>query len=139
MSDFSLNQASPVATYFDEVYKGNFALLGVSLFDLERIEVLRGPQGTLYGKNTTGGAINIVARKPGFDTEAYVSAGYGNYNRVEFEGAAQKGISDTLAARIAFTYTRADGWFKNLLPGRPDMNAKRDYGVRASVLFKADG
>jgi iron complex outermembrane receptor protein len=136
MSDFSLNQASPVATYFDEVYKGNFALLGVSLFDLERIEVLRGPQGTLYGKNTTGGAINIVARKPGFDTEGYASAGYGNYNRVEFEGAFQKGISDTLAARIAFTYTRADGWFKNLLPGRPDMNAKRDFGIRASVLFK---
>src|ERR1700722_18388198 len=54
MSDFSLNQPSPVATYYDEVYEGNFALLGVSLYDLERIEVLPGPQGTLYGKNTTG-------------------------------------------------------------------------------------
>ncbi|MEL0209686.1 MAG: TonB-dependent receptor plug domain-containing protein, partial [Novosphingobium sp.] len=61
MSDYSLNQASPVATYYDEVYKGNFAFLGVAMYDLERVEVLRGPQGTLYGKNTTGGAVNIIA------------------------------------------------------------------------------
>ncbi|MEJ8630153.1 Plug domain-containing protein [Sphingomonas sp. I4] len=61
MSDYSLNQSSPVATYYDEVYKGNFAFLGVAMYDLERIEVLRGPQGTLYGKNTTGGAVNIIS------------------------------------------------------------------------------
>ncbi len=67
MSDYSLNQAGPVATYFDEVYKGNFALLGVSMYDLERVEVLRGPQGTLYGKNTTGGAVNLITRSPAFE------------------------------------------------------------------------
>ena len=70
MSDFSLNQSSPVATYYDEVYKGNFAFLGVALYDIERVEVLRGPQGTLYGKNTTAGAVNITTRKPSFDFEA---------------------------------------------------------------------
>ena len=88
MSDYSLNQSSPVATYYDEVYKGNFAFLGVSMFDLERVEVLRGPQGTLYGKNTTGGAVNLIARKPRLgETSGYVNAGYGNYNRIDLNGA----------------------------------------------------
>src|SRR2546423_584256 len=63
MFDYSLNQSSPVASYIDEVYKGNFTLFGVELYDLERVEVLRGPQGTLYGKNTTGGAINFITHK----------------------------------------------------------------------------
>src|SRR5215468_9699899 len=64
MFDYSLIQSSPVASYIDEVYKGNFVLFGVELYDLERVEVLRGPQGTLYDKNTTGGAINFITRKP---------------------------------------------------------------------------
>ena len=79
---YSLNQASPVATYYDEVYKGNFAFLGIALFDLERVEVLRGPQGTLYGKNTTGGAVNLISRAPKLgDANGYLNLGYGNYNR----------------------------------------------------------
>lgn len=78
MSDYSLNQASPVATYYDEVYKGNFAFLGIALFDLERVEVLRGPQGTLYGKNTTGGAVNLISRAPKLgDANGYLNLGYG--------------------------------------------------------------
>lgn len=136
MSDFSLNQASPVATYYDEVYKGNFALFGVSMFDLERIEVLRGPQGTLYGKNTTGGAINFIARKPGFETDGYLTVGYGNYNRIEAAGAFQTALSETFAARVAFTYTKADGWFENLYQNGPDMNAKDEYGARLTLLYK---
>ncbi len=64
LNDYSLNQSGPVATYYDEVYKGNFALYGIALYDLERVEVLRGPQGTLYGKNTTGGAVNLISRAP---------------------------------------------------------------------------
>jgi iron complex outermembrane receptor protein len=75
MSDYSLNQSSPVATYYDEVYKGNFAFLGVAMYDLERVEVLRGPQGTLYGKNTTGGAVNIISRDAKLgETSGYVNA-----------------------------------------------------------------
>jgi iron complex outermembrane receptor protein len=137
MSDFSLNQSSPVATYYDEVYKGNFAFLGVALYDLERVEVLRGPQGTLYGKNTTGGAINIISRKPSFDTEGYLSLGYGNYNRFDAEGAINLPLTQTLAARFAFTVARADGWFKNVEPGKPDLNGVREYGLRASLLWEA--
>ena len=125
MFDYSLNQSSPVATYVDEVYKGNFALFGVELFDMERVEVLRGPQGTLYGKNTTGGAINFISRAPSFDsTDRYLRFGVGNYNRYEVEGGfGGTLVPDRLAGRIAVTYAEADGWFKNLLPGGPDMAA----------------
>jgi len=138
MFDYSLSQSSPVASYIDEVYKGNFVLFGVEMYDLERIEVLRGPQGTLYGKNTTGGAINFITHKPGFDTEGYVKAGFGNFNRKEAEGAFQAGlIPDKLAFRVAATYTKADGFIHNVLPGHPDMEGVDQYGVRLSVLYKA--
>jgi iron complex outermembrane receptor protein len=136
MSDYSLSQDGPIATYYEGVYKGNFALLGDAMFDLERIEVLRGPQGTLYGKNATGGAINLIDKKPGFDTEGYVDASYGNYNRREFAGAFQTALTGELAARVAFSYTRQNGWFKNLLPGHPDLNAANEYGARGELLFK---
>ena len=136
MADFSLNQSSPVATYYDEVYKGNFALLGVAMYDLERVEVLRGPQGTLYGKNTTGGAVNLIARRPTFETGGNFSVGYGNYDRVEADGAIQAPLGDNVAARLAFTFARADGWFKNQLSGEADPEALREYGVRGTVLFK---
>jgi len=139
MFDYSLSQSSPVASYIDEVYKGNFVLFGVDMYDLERIEVLRGPQGTLYGKNTTGGAINFITRKPGFNTDGYLTLGVGNYSRQEAEGAFQTAlIDDKLAARVAFSYTKADGWFHNVAPGYPDLEGIDQYGVRAILLFKAN-
>jgi iron complex outermembrane recepter protein len=138
MFDYSLSQDSPVASYIDEVYKGNVALFGVEMYDLERIEVLRGPQGTLYGKNATGGAINFITHKPGFDESGYIKIGAGNYDRKEAEGAFQTGlIPDRLAVRVAFTYTKANGFLKNVLPGHPDLEGIDQYGVRMSVLFKA--
>lgn len=138
MFDYSLSQSSPVASYIDEVYKGNFVLFGVEMYDLERVEVLRGPQGTLYGKNTTGGAINFITHKPGFRTEGYIKAGAGNYHRREVEGAFQAGlIPDKLAVRVAMTYTKAHGFVHNILPGHPDLEGIDQYGVRLSLLYQA--
>lgn len=138
MFDYSLNQSSPVASYIDEVYKGNFTLFGVEMYDLERVEVLRGPQGTLYGKNTTGGAINFITHKPGFETEGDIKVGFGDYNRREVEGAFQTAVvPERIAARFAFTYTKVDGFIQNVLPGHPDLEGVDQYGVRLSVLFKA--
>jgi iron complex outermembrane receptor protein len=138
MFDYSFNQSSPVAAYLDEVYKGNFAIFGVELYDLERVEVLRGPQGTLYGKNTTGGAINFITRRPGFETNGYARVGFGNYARREAEGALNVPIvADRLAIRVAATYAKADGWFRNVLPGKPDLDATDQWGARVSVLWKA--
>ena len=139
MFDYSLNQSSPVASYIDEVYKGNFVLFGVEMYDLERIEVLRGPQGTLYGKNTTGGAINFITHSIGFDTEADIKVGVGNYNRREVEGDFQTAlVPDRLAVRFAFTYTKVDGYIQNVLPGHPDLEGVDQYGVRLSFLYKAN-
>ena len=141
MSDYSLNQASPVATYYDEVYKGNFAFLGIALFDLERVEVLRGPQGTLYGKNTTGGAVNLISRAPKLgDTNGYFNLGYGNYSRFDANGAVNLPLGEKAALRVAGTLSKADGWFKNVLPGKPDLASVSEYGVRAALLFEpSDG
>jgi len=136
MSDFSFAQNGPIATYYDEVYKGNFALLGLNLFDLERVEVLKGPQGTLYGKNTTGGAINLISRKPDFTTGGNLSLGYGNFDHFMADGAAQTALSEVLAARVAFTFERGDGWMKNVSPGKSDLNAVRQYGVRGTLLYR---
>jgi len=135
MNDYSLNQGQPVATYYDEVYKGNFAILGVALYDIERVEVLRGPQGTLYGKNTTGGAVNLISKIPTFKTEGYLNLTTGNYGRYAAEGALQAPITDTVAARLAFTFNRANGVIKNLLPGQPDQQSTRNWAARLSVLF----
>ena len=136
MSDFSLNQNPPIAVYYDEVYKGNFAFLGVALYDLERVEVLRGPQGTLYGKNTTGGAVNLIAAKPTYDLGGDISLGYGNYNRYDASGALNVPITSTLAARVAFTYSKADGWQHNAYPGSPALSAVDQYAVRGTLLWE---
>ncbi|HMT44204.1 MAG TPA: TonB-dependent receptor [Chakrabartia sp.] len=141
MSDYSLNQASPVATYYDEVYKGNFAFLGVAMYDLERVEVLRGPQGTLYGKNTTGGAVNLISRAPELgEVNGYANVGYGNYDRFDLNGAVNVPLGEMAALRVAGTWSKADGWFKNVLPGQPDLASVSEYGVRASLLVEpSDG
>lgn len=137
MSDFSLNQASPVATYVDEVYKGSPAIQGKQIFDLERIEVLRGPQGTLYGKNSTGGAVNFVTRKPGFgETIGNLGLGVGNYGRKEVSGAFETSLTDNLAVRLAGEWIEADGWFENKLPGLEDGNAVAEWGGRLTVAWQ---
>jgi iron complex outermembrane receptor protein len=137
MDDFSLNQSSPVAIYVDEVYKGHPSLQSVQMFDLERLEVLRGPQGTLYGKNSTGGAVNFITTKPVFVTEGYVTAGYAEFDRKELQGAFETPIiDDTLAVRVAGTWTEMDGWKENKLAGGEDTNAIDEWGARMSLLYQ---
>lgn len=136
MSDFSLNQSSPVALYVDEVFKGNPALQGVQLYDLERIEVLRGPQGTLYGKNTTGGAVNYITKSAAMESESYLTVGIADYQRREAQGAYQIPlIDDVLAVRIAGTVVKADGWKENKLVGKDDANGVDEWGVRTAFTY----
>ncbi|WP_179506179.1 MULTISPECIES: TonB-dependent receptor [unclassified Sphingomonas] len=137
MSDYAMSQQSPIAIYVDEVYKGVAAVQALQLFDLQRVEVLRGPQGTLYGKNATGGAVSFYTQTPQFDgTHGYASVGYGNYNRKLAEGAIGAQLSDTVAVRIAGRYEKADGWGKEIEPGVPDTGAKDNYSLRASIRYQ---
>jgi len=139
-TDFSHNQSRPVALYVDEGVRQLPPLEFMPMFDVERVEVLRGPQGVLYGKNATGGAINIITKRPGLDVEGYVMAGYGKYDRRESKGAIQAPIiDDKLAARIAYTYLKDDGVIDNVHPGVKDLDQTDIFGVRASVLYKASG
>ena len=115
-NEFNPNAQSPIGVYFDEVYQGFRASHGAALFDLERIEVLKGPQGTLYGRNTTGGAINIITRRPELSgANGYLTAGYGNYNRFTMTAAAEATlVEDRLGVRAAVTRLYRDGVIRNV-------------------------
>ena len=137
MYDYSFNQGSPVAVYIDEVVKNNNAVYGISFYDLERVEVLKGPQGTLYGKNTTGGAINFITNKPTFDgVNGYATVDYGNYDAVTATGAINLPVNDWAAFRVAAFYEYAHGYMENVVPGKQDLNGTGDYSVRTSLLLK---
>ncbi len=138
MMDYSVGQTGPVMIYLDQVPLETLALIGgVNMFDLNRIEVLLGPQGTLYGHNATAGAINLITAKPKFADQGHITLGAGNYNRKEASGVLNAVlVPDKLAARLAFTYTKRDGFLKNIAPGAPNADALNQYGIRASFLYK---
>ena len=110
--DTALTSGS-VGLYADEVFIGAPSAQLFPLFDLERIEVLRGPQGTLYGRNTTGGAVNFVSRQPGESLEAMLNASIGRFNERMLEGAVGGPLGDRLAARLALIVNRRDGYMYN--------------------------
>ena len=123
-----------VGVYVDDVYLSRIRGNQLDLLDLERIEVLRGPQGTLYGKNTIGGAIKFVSRKPGQDFRANGSISLGSYDQVDLKGAASGPITDTLAAGFAVMRSKRDGYVEDSANGR-DYNDKDSVGGRAAVAF----
>lgn len=108
---------SPVGIYFDDVYFSNANATGQPIFDLSRVEVVEGPQGTLWGKNTTGGAVNIVSVKPSFTNSGYAKIDDSSNNDQLYEGAFGGGINDWLAARASFHAESGDSPFKNAADG----------------------
>jgi iron complex outermembrane receptor protein len=135
VNDPSANVVSPIGIYVDDVYLGDTAYDTFPLFDLERVEVLRGPQGTLWGKNTIGGAINYLSRKPSFNFDGYIRAEGAQYGSWAVQGAAGGGIIDgLLAARVAFDYEDRGGYYRNLYTG-DDKGAIRDSAVRLQFLL----
>jgi len=137
-NDFSQNQSAPVAMYVDEAYKPVGALQALQTFDLERVEVLRGPQGTLYGKNATGGAISFYSRDPSLTSyDGYIQAGIGNYNGRAIEGAVGGPITEgKLGWRAAIYYDKRDGWLDSIVPGVPAENGVDALAGRLTLLAK---
>lgn len=134
-NDASSNVVTPIAIYNDEVYLNHFSLQGFPLFDIERVEVLRGPGGTLWGKNTTGGAFSFVTRKPTDEAEGYARATFGNYDTRILEGAFGGPVTDIVSARASFLYERRDGFTRNDQTGN-DVGDVKDFAGRLQVQVK---
>ena len=103
--------------YIDEIYKGSGVGQAGQIFDVDRVEILKGPQGTLYGRNTTGGLFHIITRKPTDEFDLRASASYGSYDKVVVEGAIGGPIADGIRTRVAGKYINSDGWIDGFLDG----------------------
>jgi iron complex outermembrane recepter protein len=133
LNDFADANENPVAVYVDDVYRPAMGGLSFQLFDVERVEVLRGPQGTLFGRNTTGGLVHYVSRRPTEEPDGYVNATFADFSQVKLEGALGGSISDAVAGRLSLAMNQHDGWTENR--AGPDYNETDAQAARAQLLF----
>jgi iron complex outermembrane receptor protein len=131
-SDFDLNASQPVSMVVDEVVMENPIVKGMPLFDLDRIEVLRGPQGTLFGRNTPAGVVKFDTKRPTKDFDANFRVSYGSYNNMDVDGGIGGALSDTLSARISLLYQSQSDWVDNKHTGED--NALGGYETGAARL-----
>ncbi|WP_086738129.1 TonB-dependent receptor [Erythrobacter colymbi] len=124
-----------VGIYVDDVYYSRVASATFDFLDVAQIEVLRGPQGTLYGKNTTAGAINIQTNQPTFDFEGRAEVSVGNYNFQQARVAVSGPLSEKVAARIAFSGTSRNGTIRNVVTGE-NIQSLDNIGLRAQLLWE---
>jgi iron complex outermembrane receptor protein len=120
-TDFDLAASQPVSIVMDDVVKENVILKSFPLFDIEQVEVIRGPQGTLFGRNTTAGIIKFDSVKPSDNFDAYVKLGAGNLGTANFEGAVGGGLGKDLAGRISVLSQDRDDWIDNNFTGQKDV------------------
>ncbi len=143
VDDFQSSAGNATAIYQDGVVFGStFGTSGL-IFDLDRVEVLKGPQGTLWGRNTTGGLVNYVSVKPevGGEINGYASATAAEYDQYNFEGAVGLPLTDTMAARISGTFRTLDGYFENANPAATgdDDTGGYDWGaIRGQLVWQPD-
>ncbi|MFC3078475.1 TonB-dependent receptor [Phenylobacterium terrae] len=123
-----------VGVYIDDVYISRIRGTQFDLLDLQRVEVLRGPQGTLYGKNTIGGALKLVTRRPGQEVRSQASASVGNYGLFEGKLALSGPLTDTLAAGFAASGSARDGYVEDPVTGR-DYNDKKTLSLRSALAW----
>lgn len=126
---------SSVAVFIDGVYRSRSGIGLNELGEIERVEVLRGPQGTLGGRNASAGMISIISKRPDFDFGANVEATYGNYDFMRIAGSITGPLSETLAARLDGVYARRDGFY-NDPQNNTDVNDRNRYFVRGQLLWE---
>ncbi|MAJ08038.1 TonB-dependent receptor [Ponticaulis sp.] len=135
-TDFDLNASQPVSLVYDDVPYENPILKGYPVFDIEDIEVLRGPQGTLFGRNTPGGIIKFDSVAPTDEFHAYLDVTYGSYNTAEIEGAVGGRVHEALAVRLSGLYQYRDDYVDNAFTGYDDVyEGFQEYAVRGQALF----
>lgn len=133
-TDFDFNASQPVSFIYDEIVYENPVLKGFPVFDTARVEVLRGPQGTLFGRNTPAGALKFESVKPGDELDAYVRASYGTFGTANVEGAVGGPVSDRVSVRLAGVFQTRDDYIETALPtGGADAGGYDDLAWRAQV------
>ena len=141
-TDFDLNASQPVSMVVDEVVMENPIVKGMPLFDLDRIEVLRGPQGTLFGRNTPAGVIKFDTKRPTKEFEANFKTSYGQYNNVDVNGGIGGALSDTLYARFSVLWQSDSDWVDNKWSGytgnNPALGGYKTGAARLQFLWKPD-
>jgi iron complex outermembrane recepter protein len=135
-NDYGDQQEPPVAVYQDDAYASSINTASFPVFDLARVEALRGPQGTLFGRNATGGAVQFISNQPTKAFGGYVSGTYGRYNQTILEGAISGPLGDKAGFRIAGIYDRDDGYIKNLVPGFKDLGANNHFALRGILSLE---
>ena len=135
--DVGTNSQPGVTLHLDGVFMGRSSGFNAATYDVERIEVLRGPQGTLYGRNSTGGTINVISKSPDYELSGRGDVRYGSYDNVRFRGALNVPIvEDKLAARVTFVSEDRDGYEKNLYPGGTEGSDADVLYWRTQLLFE---
>lgn len=119
----------PIGTYVDDIYLSRQNANNLSFFDIERLEVLRGPQGTLFGRNTTGGAINVILKEPGDEFSGYVEAGYGSYERYLVRASVDIPLADSFAVKVSGYFQDDEGYALNTTTGER-VNENDGWGAR---------
>ena len=138
LDDFNTNNSSGVGTYLDEVFASLPGFLTETMYDIDRVEILKGPQGTLYGKNTAGGAINILSAQPTDHFEGYADASYSRWETSDLTGAISGPLNDFIKARLAATATlQGDGYQTDIDTGKK--YGKLDRGGARSIFDVSGG
>ncbi|HET9313143.1 MAG TPA: TonB-dependent receptor [Nitrospira sp.] len=132
-SDYSTGASSTVGLYFDEIAIPYTVMSRGALFDLERAEVLKGPQGDLYGRNTTAGQINFISKRPTEEFEAGLSMEYARFGVLDAEGYVSGGITDSAQARLAYKVTQSNSGWQQSLTRDDTLGAKDVVAIRGSV------
>ena len=134
-TDFDLAASQPVSVVMDEVVLENVVLKSTPLFDLERVEVLRGPQGTLFGRNTPAGIVKFDTKKPSQDFDAGFAVSYGELDTASVQGAIGGGLTDSVSARVAVLYQSRGDYIDNTFTGESDaMGSYEELAWRAQLL-----
>ncbi len=133
-NDFNDHVESVIAVYVDDAYVASQQGQTFGMFDLERVEVLKGPQGTLFGRNATGGVVNFITKRPTSKPEAFIDATYGSYNNVRVEGALSGPLAGGFNARLSGMFERYDGWIRNKYPEQTFVPAAHQGGLNGVTL-----